>query len=48
MVRQIATSHGPSGANSEYLLELAAALRAIDAHDPHVFELEAAVRSHQA
>lgn len=46
MARQIATSHGPSGANLEYLLELAAALRAIDADDPHVFELESAVRSH--
>lgn len=45
MARQIATSHGPSGANLDYLLELAAALRDLDADDPHVFELENAARS---
>ncbi|MDZ7668905.1 MAG: gamma-glutamylcyclotransferase [Gammaproteobacteria bacterium] len=39
MVRQIVSSHGPSGANLDYLLELAAALRAMNADDPHVFEL---------
>jgi glutathione-specific gamma-glutamylcyclotransferase len=44
MAHQIATSTGPSGANRDYLLELAAALRTIRIDDPHVFELEAAVR----
>ena len=31
---------GPSGANVEYVLCLARALREIGADDPHVFELE--------
>ena len=44
MARQISRSSGPSGRNRDYLLELADALRALDAHDSHVFELEAAVR----
>ena len=43
MAAQIAASHGPSGSNVEYLLELARALRALGADDPHVFELENAV-----
>ena len=43
MARQIQTSAGPSGRNIDYLLELADALRGLRAHDPHVFELEAAV-----
>jgi cation transport regulator ChaC len=38
---QIAGAHGPSGANREYVLRLADALRALGADDPHVFELEA-------
>lgn len=42
MARQIVASHGPSGANLEYLVELAAALRERGWHDSHVFELEAA------
>jgi cation transport regulator ChaC len=46
IARQIATSHGPSGSNRDYLLELAEALRDLDVHDEHVFELESAVRSH--
>lgn len=37
---QIARSVGPSGPNSDYLLRLAAALRDLKAHDPHVFALE--------
>jgi cation transport regulator ChaC len=41
MVAQIRSSHGPSGANSEYLLELCKALREHQIHDQHVFELEA-------
>lgn len=40
IARQIACSSGPSGPNSEYLLKLAEALRALGDHDPHVFELE--------
>ncbi|QNA89765.1 gamma-glutamylcyclotransferase [Massilia sp. Dwa41.01b] len=37
---QIARSCGPSGPNSEYLLELAQALRELGKNDPHVFEIE--------
>ena len=40
MVEQIRRSAGPSGANIDYLRELAAALRALEIDDPHVFELE--------
>ena len=36
---QIAASSGPSGSNREYLLTLAEALRQLDIHDEHVFEL---------
>ncbi len=43
MVQQILQCAGPSGRNVDYLLELAAALRQLNAIDPHVFELEAAV-----
>lgn len=45
MVEQIRRCAGPSGPNAEYLLELASALRAIGADDPHVFELEALLRA---
>ena len=48
IAEQIARSSGPSGANDEYLYELAAALRDHDIADDHVFELEAAVRAVQA
>lgn len=44
IARQIARSSGPSGPNSEYLLKLAEALRALGDHDPHVFELESHLR----
>lgn len=44
MAAQIARSHGPSGANTDYLFGLAHALRARDVLDRHVFDLEAAVR----
>ena len=44
IARQILISTGPSGPNREYLYELAAALRNLDADDPHVFELEAHVK----
>ncbi len=40
IARQIAASRGPSGANRDYLLDLAEALRALGAEDPHVFALE--------
>jgi len=36
---QIRNAHGPSGANAEYALELAAALRGIEAVDDHVFTI---------
>ena len=41
----IARSSGPSGANKDYLYELANALRSIGAHDPHIYELDALVRA---
>lgn len=44
MAAQIRTCEGPSGRNIDYLMDLARALRELDADDPHVFELEAAFR----
>lgn len=41
IARQIARSHGPSGANSEYVLLLADALRSLNEVDEHVFAIEA-------
>ncbi|MGO4476729.1 gamma-glutamylcyclotransferase [Massilia sp. 2TAF26] len=40
IARQIAGARGPSGPNSEYLLELARALRELGKPDEHVFEIE--------
>ena len=40
IARQIAASCGPSGRNSEYLIELAKALRELGKFDAHVFEIE--------
>ncbi|MGH1348152.1 MAG: gamma-glutamylcyclotransferase [Nannocystales bacterium] len=40
----ISTRHGPSGANLDYLLRLAEALREMGVDDPHVFDLEARCR----
>ncbi|MEQ6886981.1 gamma-glutamylcyclotransferase [Salicola sp. Rm-C-2C1-2] len=40
IARHVASSEGPSGPNSEYLLELANALRIMDVDDPHVFAIE--------
>src|SRR5690349_17325336 len=40
IARHIAASAGPSGPNSEYLLELARGLRELGQDDPHVFEIE--------
>ncbi len=36
----VAGCTGPSGRNDDYVLELARALRAMSAHDPHVFSIE--------
>ena len=41
---QIARSQGPSGANRDYLLNLADALRGLDADDAHVFDIETCLR----
>ncbi|VXC76353.1 gamma-glutamylcyclotransferase [Massilia sp. 9I] len=40
IARQIAGARGPSGPNSEYLLELARALRELGKHDAHVHAIE--------
>lgn len=40
IARQIATSVGPSGRNSDYLTDLADALRRSGKDDPHVFAIE--------
>lgn len=39
IARHIAASHGPSGSNRDYLLELAAALRSLNDPDEHVHTL---------
>lgn len=46
IARQILVSHGPSGANTEYLYNLACAMRNIapSIQDEHLFELEAIVK----
>lgn len=45
MAQQIATSIGPSGRNSDYLFQLAEALRGMQADDSHVFQLEKKVKA---
>ena len=40
IARQIAAATGPSGHNRDYLIQLAAALRALGQNDHHVFEIE--------
>lgn len=44
IAQQVSGASGPSGANADYVYELAAALRRMQVDDPHVFELEAALR----
>ncbi len=43
IVAQVQTSRGPSGENIEYVIELARALRALDAHDDHIETIAAAL-----
>ena len=40
LARHIGASHGPSGSNRDYVLQLAQALRELGDHDPHVLALE--------
>jgi len=40
LAAHISRSSGPSGSNRDYVLQLAAALRQLDAHDPHIYALE--------
>lgn len=40
IAEHIAGSHGPSGSNRDYLLQLASALRELEDHDEHVLALE--------
>ncbi len=42
---QVRGAHGPSGANLEYVLQLAEALRGLGAEDAHVFALEQLLRT---
>ena len=46
IVAQVRASHGPSGANVEYVLRLAEALRGLGAEDPHVFEVAEQLAAH--
>jgi cation transport regulator ChaC len=41
LAAHISRSHGPSGSNTDYLLQLAEALRELGDYDPHVHALEA-------
>lgn len=45
MIEQIRRCEGESGSNVDYVLKLARALRQLDIEDPHVFEIEAMLRS---
>lgn len=45
IAHQIARARGPSGANADYVFELAAALRRMRVVDDHVFALESALRA---
>lgn len=48
IARQIEGSHGPSGPNRDYLLNLAAALRELGAEDAHVFAVEHELKAIEA
>jgi cation transport protein ChaC len=48
IARHICRCEGPSGANSDYLLELAVSLRKLGLHDEHVFKIESYIREIQA
>jgi cation transport protein ChaC len=43
MIAQIRAATGPSGANVEYVLRLAEALRTMEIADPHVDEIARAL-----
>lgn len=45
IAEQIACSSGPSGRNDEYVLKLDAALREMEAHDPHVADIADRLRA---
>ncbi|EMP54820.1 ChaC family protein [Marinobacter santoriniensis NKSG1] len=45
IARQIASAHGPSGPNADYLLRLADSLRALGDECPHTFAIESHLRS---
>ena len=45
LARHIHLSHGPSGSNRDYALQLASALRQLGEHDPHVFALAEHLRA---
>jgi len=44
IAEQVASAAGPSGANPDYVFELARSLRAMGAIDPHVFAVEEQLR----
>lgn len=48
IARHVADAHGPSGANSDYVLDLADALRRLGADDPHVFAIERELHARRA
>ena len=45
IARHVAGASGPSGSNRDYVLKLAQALRKLGVDDPHVFAVEAELRS---
>ncbi|BCB09404.1 hypothetical protein HHSLTHF2_32940 [Vreelandella venusta] len=47
IAHQIAYSHGPSGSNKAYLLNLAQALRELGTVDAHVFAIEEQLQRYQ-
>ncbi len=47
IARHICSARGPSGENTDYLLELAGSLRELGLEDPHVFAIETHIRDLQ-